>query len=745
MKHSTLSLLLAATVLFLCNIAAKAQITGVSQNSISWTYNDISTKYVTVYCNGPWQLDTASISGNSHFLVSQISGSGNTAIGVTPVSANNGSSGIPDYLGIEGLYGGFAGVSLTHLADPDYNGGGFSCVSISPSSLEWTADDLSPKAVVITTEGSMWRLASSGNSAYYNVNPIQGASGATVWISPKNVNATYSNITRNLSFESFSSGFSNVLTLVQNGLPPFVQASESEMIWLADDLSGKVITVSASGNWNVSTSGTGFLLSSNSGTGNGSITITPSSLYYGDHPRTATLSISCGNATATVSLVQKQSDQRFGITGNWILERSFIQSPEASYYDDIVFYDSLGYESQVVQVGASPQNGKNIVIPIVYDAVRRADAKAYLPFVSDGSTAVEMSSASVMTAQSGFYQNEGGKAFAEKHYEKSALDRPLWARKEGKTYYDSTKIVSYSYGANAANEVLSAYVDSCGALCITGYYTAGTLHKTTTIDEENSTQIVFTDKSDNVVLQRSVSGNQFLDTYYAYDQYGNIAWVVSPEGSARLSTNSIWTVPIESDINTSDAAKYCYVYKNNAFGWPLYRKLPGKAAEYLFYDNGGRVIRNQDGLLRNEGLWMVHSYDNLGRKVGIGLSNNTSAGQSTIQTTLIQTLYGNYTGIGSDLIFQSPSELSSSLSINTAMVKGLKTYERVAILDSDYLDHITGYVQRAFYYDANGRVCQVVELYPDSHLSRTSTVYDLTGKISEVGQKTFKEFLMEKL
>ena len=578
----------------------------------------------------------------------------------------------------------------------------------------------------------MWHLASTNYSTYYNVNPTQGASGTTVWISPKNENQTYSNITRQIRFESLSSGYSEDLTLVQLALPPFVQVSDSQIVWQANELSGKTITITASSNWNASITGTGFLLSSNSGTGNGSITITPTSLHYGDHPRTATLSISCGNATATVSFVQKQSDQRFGIAGNWILERSFIHSPEASYYDDIVFYDGLGYEKQVVQVGASPQNGKNIVTPIVYDAVRRADAKTYLPFVSDGSTAVEMSSASALTGQSTFYQNEGGRAFAEKHYEKSTLNRPLWARKEGKAYYDSTKIVSYSYGSNTANEVLSAYVDSIGALCITGYYTAGTLHKTTTIDEENSTQIVFMDKSGNVVLQRSVSGNQYLDTYYVYDQYGNIAWVVSPEGSARLVANTIWTVPAESDINTSDASKYCYVYKNNAFGWPLYRKLPGKAAEYLFYDNGGRVIRNQDGLLRNKGLWMVHSYDNLGREVGIGLSNNNAAGQGTIQTTLIQTRYGTYTGIASELVFQNPFELSSSISINTAMVKGLKTHERVALLDPDYLDHITGYVQRAFYYDANGRVCQVVELYPDGHLSRTSTVYDLTGKISEM-------------
>lgn len=732
MKHSIISLLLATAVLFLSNIATKAQISSVSQNSISWAYNDISTKYITIYCNGPWQLDTASVSGNSHFLVSQTSGSGNSAISVTPICANNGSSDILDYLGIEGLYGGFADIALTHSADPINSGGDPAFVTISPSSLEWTANDLSAKAVVITTEGSMWWLASSSSSAYYNINPIQGASGATVWISPKSVNETYSNITRNLSFASFSSGLSDVLTLVQDGLPPFVQASESEVIWLADDLSEKVITVTASGNWNASISGTGFLLSSNSGTGTGSVTITPTSFHYGDHPRTATISICCENATATVSLVQKQSDQRFGIEGNWILERSFIQSPEASYYDDIVFYDGLGYEKQVVQVGASPQNGKNIVTPIVYDAVRRADAKTYLPFVSDGSTAVEMSSASALTGQSTFYQNEGGRAFAEKHYEKSALDRPLWARKEGKAYFDSTKIVSFIYGANTANEVLAACVDTCGALCIAGHYAAGSLHKTTSIDEENSTQIVFMDKSGNVVLQRSVSGNQYLDTYYVYDQYGNIAWVVSPEGSARLVANTIWAIPAESDINTSDASKYCYVYKNNAFGWPLYRKLPGKAAEYLFYDNGGRVIRNQDGLLRNEGLWMVHSYDNLGREVGIGLSNNNAAGQGTIQTTLIQTRYGTYTGIASELVFQNPSELSSSISINTALVKGLKTYERVALLDPDYLDHITGYVQRAFYYDANGRVCQVVELYPDGHLSRTSTVYDLRGKISEM-------------
>ena len=69
-------------------------------------------------------------------------------------------------------------------------------------------------------------------------------------------------------------------------------------------------------------------------------------------------------------------------TRNWIQKTTVTAADGSSSYRDIEWYDGLGYKDQLTLVGASTGD-KSIVIPIVYDRMRRDDARTYLPFAEN--------------------------------------------------------------------------------------------------------------------------------------------------------------------------------------------------------------------------------------------------------------------------------------------------------------------------------------------------------------------------
>ena len=122
----------------------------------------------------------------------------------------------------------------------------------------------------------------------------------------------------------------------------------------------------------------------------------------------------------------------------------------------------------------------------------------------------------------------------------------------------------------------------------------------------------------HTVMTRQTTGAQNLDTYYVYDDAGQLRWVVTPEGSALLGTSGTWALSDGtgiSDVNTSNAAKYCYIYTWDGLGRQLSRKIPGKAVEYFVYDRAGRLVMTQDGLQRTGGKWVTLRYDNTGHLI----------------------------------------------------------------------------------------------------------------------------------
>jgi hypothetical protein len=288
---------------------------------------------------------------------------------------------------------------------------------------------------------------------------------------------------------------------------------------------------------------------------------------------------------------------------NWIKTRTTIT--------DITYYNGLGLPSQTTNVRASV-NGYNIVTPIVYDALLRSDATAYLPFEATYySDEEELPNSTAISEQRNYYEerysSDYERSFTEKVYEASPLGR---VRKQALPGYMKDYEVLYTefdYRTNDTDEVRWLAVGVDGELVCEGCHDAGTLSCTVTTDPDDHVVQSFTDGLGRTLLSRTFDDDEPIDTYSVYDDYGRLRWVVTPEGSYLLSDSL--TVPVDDDF----AEKYCYVYTYNDRGLMVEKRMPGREAEYMRYDEGDRLRVSQDGNLRAKKQWISYSYDALGR------------------------------------------------------------------------------------------------------------------------------------
>ncbi|MDD2270465.1 MAG: DUF6443 domain-containing protein, partial [Candidatus Dojkabacteria bacterium] len=337
------------------------------------------------------------------------------------------------------------------------------------------------------------------------------------------------------------------------------------------------------------------------------------------------------------------ADEKLNIAGNWKLIRTHINS-SGGYIEDITFYDALGYPYQIINVGASP-NGKNIVLPIWYDNMRRDDAKSYLPYVSlSNSGTVEESTP--FSSQESFYtsyinSSEASYAYYRKSYEPSILNRVTEQYNTGSTY--SNRPQTYSYLSNTLGQVKKLDVNSDNTITISTY-SAGDLYCNQATNEDGSITETFTDKSSRKVMERTFEDNKgWIKTYYGYDNLGRLSWVISPQGAALLPQSG--TLLSSSVIGSKYSYIYTYDGKNNI----IEKSIPSKGTEYYIYDKGDRVVMSQDQNQRESNLWMFMVYDNINRLVERSLIN-TSLSRAQIQQAYNNTINTYPNPAGSDRV-----------------------------------------------------------------------------------------------
>ena len=296
----------------------------------------------------------------------------------------------------------------------------------------------------------------------------------------------------------------------------------------------------------------------------------------------------------------------------------------------VTYYDGL---SRPVQQVANKQSatGKDIITHIEYDMGRQL--KDYLPYPA---TTTDMSyQSSAQQATLNYSQYTGQYPFGEKLLEASPLNRPLRQGAPGADWQlapnnGTDHSLKFEYLTNTDTEVKYYYAattwDAAQELYTIqlqdkGNYKASQLYKTVTKDENwtsgtNNTTEEFKDKEGRIVLKRTYN-NGAHDTYYVYDIYGNLTYVIPPLANTPLT----------------QLDDLCYQYRYDHRNRLVEKKLPGKQWEFMVYDKLDRVVATGPAVTPFGGTqtgWMVSKYDALGRVVYTGWFA-TSATRSTLQ------------------------------------------------------------------------------------------------------------------
>src|SRR5690606_12280227 len=98
-----------------------------------------------------------------------------------------------------------------------------------------------------------------------------------------------------------------------------------------------------------------------------------------------------------------------------------------------------------------------------------------------------------------------------------------------------------------------------------------------------------------------------LHTYYVYNEYDQLAFVVPPLAAVAPS------------VTTIILDNLCYQYRYDGRNRLVEKKLPGKGWEYRVYDKADRLILTQDANLEQQGKWMITKYDPFGRVAYTGI------------------------------------------------------------------------------------------------------------------------------
>jgi RHS repeat-associated protein len=286
------------------------------------------------------------------------------------------------------------------------------------------------------------------------------------------------------------------------------------------------------------------------------------------------------------------------------------------------YLSDLGRPMEEVQVKGSALQS-DVIVPVVYDDLDRG-YKQYLAVATPGSglyTNVLDASGEYTGSVQNFYSD---KPYAVTKYELSPLSRPVEQGKVGQVWQpgQTSGTTKIAYGANAAGLIRQWTISASGLPQSTATWGAATLMvKTTTDGISDSRQMVteeYTSGDGLKILSRTkVDATTWSDTYYVYDSYRQLRFVLTPLLLKDLKAAGNYTV----SQSQTDRLVYQYVYDN--VGRVINQRSPGSDWVYQVYDALGRLTLSQDGNQRLLNKWIFYRYDGLDRVTVKGLYSPT--------------------------------------------------------------------------------------------------------------------------
>ncbi|AZA61301.1 DUF6443 domain-containing protein [Chryseobacterium indoltheticum] len=421
------------------------------------------------------------------------------------------------------------------------------------------------------------------------------------------------------------------------------------------------------------------------------------------------------------------SEAQLSSTENYVYTRTYLDyngTTASKTSETVQYFDGLGRPKQVVNVKASPLQN-DIITHIEYDGFGR-QSKEYLPIPQPNTMNGAIISNPLSNAtQPSIYGSE--KIYSEKVLENSPLDRIQQQIHVGNDW--SQKPVKFDYDANIAGEVIkftttTTWVNNAtkSEISNSGSYGTAQLYKNTVTDEDGNKTIEFKNGQGQVLLVRKVlDATQSADTYYVYNEYNQLAFVIPP--LASIAT-----------LNETTLNNLCYQYRYDGRSRLVEKKLPGKGWEYMVYDKVDRLVATQDPNQKLLNKWLFTKYDKFGRVLYTGISID-NGDRNAVQTWVTNTYginvetAGTYTQSGLQIYYANtayPQNIESILSVNyydsylTGDPFPTMVYDQI-VLPSD--------VQQYGVSTKGLPVSSFVKNIQDDNWTKTYMYYDLKGRL----------------
>ena len=435
---------------------------------------------------------------------------------------------------------------------------------------------------------------------------------------------------------------------------------------------------------------------------------------------------------------------------NYVYNRAY-QTPEENapgfftanddLIQDITYVDGVGRGQQQLGIDHSP-NKADIVVHMEYDDYGR-QVKEYLPYTSGQGSLGSLKTGNVPAIENWYdipkYENTQN-PYSEKEFEESPLNRVFQQAASGNDWaMGNGHEIGFGYRANTTGDdvrffdittvaqTVNGVITYRGTLVDEGEYPEGELNKTITTDENNdggldhSTE-EFTNKQGQVVLKRTYDGEQRHDTYYVYDDFGNLSFVLPPKMEGTTASLS--------QLNTNMAAlgyQYAYDHRNRL----VEKQLPGKDKEYIVYNSLDKPIMTQDANMRVKDEWLFTKYDAFGRMAYTGMVTSTLSREAQQQAT------NNHSG----LVWETPN--TSAFIVDGQQVDytnnsypnmGFKELHTVTYYDS-YDSGLDGMATSVVAFDTISSpavrglaTVSLVKVLGESDFITTATYYDAKGR-----------------
>ena len=329
---------------------------------------------------------------------------------------------------------------------------------------------------------------------------------------------------------------------------------------------------------------------------------------------------------------------------NYIQTKTYTADDGSRYMEAIQYFDGLGRPVQTVQRAITPL-AADLVTYQEYDSFGRED-RSWLPAVAAGNNGAYMPlanyKAKAMTTYNSTTYNTvaDSVAYSRPVYEASPLNRVLEQYAPGADWHKNGKGIKTEYLTNGTgaddNGALSCRKYSIIGSELTtkltysgGVYDPAQLYVTRMTDENGNKVYEFKDKLGQILLTRSINvladkTIQHLNTLYVYDDFGNLCYVIPPEGFDKIKDYS---------DNSTEMKQYAYIYKYDSRNRCILKRLPGCEPIYYVYDKADRLIFTQDGEQRaktSSPEWTFNKYDAFGRLIISGIYPSPASHASLI-------------------------------------------------------------------------------------------------------------------